>query len=271
MGRSWPAACLAAALLVAVLGAAAAATTGDGSSSDPTDSATGYLDAVVSGNQATAWALCYPAIGATLKSGRIDWGDDTTENVGIGAPNLLHAYVYGGSYTIALTCTDSAGHSFTDEATIVAEGPARPVAAGGKQGVEAGKAVLLGRRRKTHGCKLGPAPDRGCSPGAYAENLTGAVICDQSFSPARLASVPASLRLAVAKAYGVQGRAVSLRHVVPVALGGANTLANLFPQRASAAARRARAKLEGELRGKVCSGAVGLRAAQRQLARNWKL
>ena len=33
--------------------------------------------------------------------------------------------------------------------------------------VDVGKTILLASRTKTSGCKLGPLPDRRCSPGAY--------------------------------------------------------------------------------------------------------
>ena len=47
--------------------------------------------------------------------------------------------------------------------------------------VDVGTTVLLKKRTKTSGCKLGPNPDRRCSPGAYYSKLTKAVICSSSF------------------------------------------------------------------------------------------
>src|SRR5206468_10918902 len=47
--------------------------------------------------------------------------------------------------------------------------------------VNVGVTVLLAKRTKTAGCKLGANPDRRCSPGAYYSKLTKAVICSSTF------------------------------------------------------------------------------------------
>jgi hypothetical protein len=255
-------------VLAALLLAAAPAL---GDDSDPTDTASGYLDAVAEGSQVTAWTLCYPAADATLTLGRIDWGDDTTQDVGDGTADLTHTYTFGGAYTITLTCRDSSGNQFSDDAALVVDGPTESAAPSAEPTAVAGRTVPLARRIRTSGCTLGPGPDRRCSPGAYSAGLTRAAICARSFDPAALSSIPAALRRAVGQAYGVTGvaaRTVAIDYVLPVALGGATGVANLFPRAPfAAAAARARAQFVTTLRQKVCAGTTTLRAAQRQLAR----
>jgi hypothetical protein len=254
-------------VLAALLVAAAPAL---GDDSDPADTATGYLDVVADGSEVTAWTLCYPATDAALTFGRIDWGDDTTQDVGDSTADLTHTYTFGGAYTITLTCRDSGGHQFSDDVALLVDGPIEAVSPA-VDATAAGRTVPLAHRTRTSGCTLGPGPDRRCSPGAYAATLTRAAICARSFDPAALSSIPAALRRTVAQAYGATGpavRTVAIDYVVPVALGGATGAANLFARAPfAAAAARARAQLVASLRQKVCAGATTLRAAQRQLAR----
>ena len=66
---------------------------------------------------------------------------------------------------------------------------------GGK--INVGRTVLLRKRTKTSGCKLGANPDRRCSPGAYYSKLTKAVICSTSFRTSSIRNVPQSEKYAV--------------------------------------------------------------------------
>jgi len=147
---------------------------------------------------------------------------------------------------------------------------------GSARKVNVGRTVLLGRRTKTSGCKLGPNPDRRCSPGAYYSKLPKAVICSASFRTSSIRNVPQSEKYAVEAEYGMvqklYGRTLEIDHIVSLELGGSNDIANLFPERASPApGYKVKDKLENKLHSLVCSGQKSLRSAQREIATNWQL
>lgn len=133
-----------------------------------------------------------------------------------------------------------------------------------------GRTVLLGRRVRTHGCRLGALPDRRCSPGAYASGLTTAMLCSARFHTSTIRDVPESEKHAVEIEYGLApaayGRTLEIDHIVPLELGGSNAIANLYPERGY----HPKDRLENRLHALVCSGAMQLRAAQRAIGRNWR-
>jgi hypothetical protein len=68
------------------------------------------------------------------------------------------------------------------------------------------------------------------------------------------------------------GRTIEIDHIIPLELGGSNDIANLFPEPGSGAANyHFKDELENRLHDLVCSGAVPLRTAQQEIARNWTL
>jgi hypothetical protein len=138
-----------------------------------------------------------------------------------------------------------------------------------------GRTVLLGRRTKTSGCRRGDLPDRRCSPGAYYSKLSKAVICSPGFSTSTIRDVPQSEKFAVEREYGkaatYYGRSVEIDHIVPLELGGSNSIANLYFEPGSGKANyHAKDKLENKLHDMVCNGSISLRRAQQQIASNWK-
>jgi hypothetical protein len=138
-----------------------------------------------------------------------------------------------------------------------------------------GQTVLLGRRTRTRGCRRGELPDRRCSPGAYYSKLTRAVICSPSFHTGAIRDVPQSEKFAVEREYGkaaiYYGRSVEIDHIVPLELGGSNSIANLYFEPGSGrASYHAKDRLENKLNDMVCSGSITLRKAQKQIASNWK-
>ncbi len=141
--------------------------------------------------------------------------------------------------------------------------------------VAAGGTVLLAPRTKAARCKLGPSPDRACSPGAYSSGLTTAVICSPSFRTSTIRNVPQSEKFAVEREYGLApayyGRSLEIDHIVSLELGGSNDIANLFPERANAdPGYHVKDRLENRLHDLVCSGAIALRTAQERIASNWQ-
>jgi hypothetical protein len=154
-------------------------------------------------------------------------------------------------------------------------GVAEWLTGGGTAAVSVGATVLLGRRTRTSGCRVGAEPDRRCSPGAYYSRLTAAVLCSPGFRTSSIRDVPQSEKFAVEREYGLApgfyGRTLEIDHVVPLELGGSNDAANLFPERLDARpGYRVKDRLENRVHDLVCAGSMGLRAAQRQMAVDWE-
>ena len=137
------------------------------------------------------------------------------------------------------------------------------------------RTVLLAPRTRTQSCRRGPKPDRRCSPGAYYSGLTPGVICSSGFRTSAVRNVPQSEKFAVEREYGMApayyGRSMEIDHIVSLELGGSNDVANLFPEPGSGPANyHVKDRLENRLHDLVCSGAIGLRVAQRGIARDWE-
>ncbi len=146
---------------------------------------------------------------------------------------------------------------------------------GSTQTVPLGETILLKTRTKTSGCKLGPNPDRRCSPGAYYSKITKAVICSASFRTSSIRNVPQSEKYEVEDEYGMAqklyGSSLEIDHIISLELGGSNDIANLFPERASPApGYRVKDKLENKLHSLVCSGSMTLRSVRIGIASNWQ-
>lgn len=135
--------------------------------------------------------------------------------------------------------------------------------------------MLFGSLSKHAGCRRNALPDRRCSPGAYYGGLTSSVICSASFRTSMIRDVPQSEKYDVEREYGMAarlyGRTIEIDHIVPLELGGANDIANLYPEPGSGAASyHEKDKLENRLHALVCAGAMTLSAARRDIATNWE-
>jgi|CZKU01.1.fsa_nt_gi hypothetical protein len=125
---------------------------------------------------------------------------------------------------------------------------------------------------KEAGCVArGPLPDPTCTPGAVMTTDL-AVICGQSTQPRR--NVPASVHREAFTDYGYaypQARgAFEVDHLIPLELGGDNIIANLWPEPAEPhPGFHEKDRVENYLHRQVCSGAMSLADAQRQIATDW--
>jgi len=86
--------------------------------------------------------------------------------------------------------------------------------------------------------------------------------------------VPAALRRRVFALYGMPGvdpNSYEVDYLITPALGGADDIGNLWPQSYSATVWNARVKdaLEDRLHELVCSGAIDLPTAQREISMDW--
>jgi hypothetical protein len=126
----------------------------------------------------------------------------------------------------------------------------------------------------------GGLPDPACTPGEADPRVTQdnlhATICRRGYTasvrPPR--EVTHRIKIRLTKAYGIGSMPfsqVELDHLIPLSLGGASTDANLWPElrngphnvddKDAVAVRLNRA---------VCSGRLGLAAAQHAISTNWE-
>ena len=131
-------------------------------------------------------------------------------------------------------------------------------------------ALLLAASALPASAQDAPAlPDPIMTPG---EVMTGDldVVCHQRTRERR--RVPTSRCDAVFRAYSIPDTPLArysyeCDHLVPLALGGSNTAANLWPQPNVEAARKD--LLEVEMQRLVCAGTLPLPEAQRKIADDW--
>lgn len=127
---------------------------------------------------------------------------------------------------------------------------------------------------KHTGCSVnGALPDPACTPGAVFADATPAEVCVPGYTK-EVRSVSIKLKRQVYAAYGIAypppSGTYELDHLVPLALGGDNSAANLFPEaRDPAPGFKEKDIVEVYLYGELCAGRIQLAAAQAQIARNW--
>lgn len=182
----------------------------------------------------------------------------------------VRAGVVAGALVLTLACSVSAaGAAVPPGATSTSMIPL----------IDVGATVLLTKKTKSSGCALGVLSDRRCSPGAYSSKLTKAVICSPSFRTDPIRNVPDSEKHQVEIEYGLEpkpyGSTLEIDHIVSLELGGSNDPANLYPEQATfpgnAPGYHVKDVLENAAHKAVCAGKIGLRTAQREIARNWQL
>jgi Protein of unknown function (DUF3761) len=142
--------------------------------------------------------------------------------------------------------------------------------------VQTGRIVLFGRRSRTSGCTRSALPDRRCSPGGYYSPLTKPVICNPSFHTGAIRDVPQSEKFAVEREYSkpatYYGYTVEIDHIVPLELGGSNSIANLFFEPGRGKNNyHAKDQVEDRAKAWVCEGRISLAAARRGFATNWEV
>ncbi len=113
-------------------------------------------------------------------------------------------------------------------------------------------------------------PDARLTPGAI-RSVTRADVCTPG-AATQARRVSATTRQAAFKRYGIapSSSLYELDHLIPLELGGSNTLANLWPQ-AYAGSPNAHDKdrAENKLHALVCKGTITLAEAQQAIASDW--
>jgi len=125
----------------------------------------------------------------------------------------------------------------------------------------------------------GDLPDKVLTPGKADPHLTEKVICAEDFKTGEYRNVSSALKTRVYREYGVEPykgycsgeEGCEVDHLIPIYVGGANDITNLWPQPYEGQPWNARMKdrLEVKLHNLVCDGTLTLDQAQREISTNW--
>jgi hypothetical protein len=119
-------------------------------------------------------------------------------------------------------------------------------------------------------CAAG-SPTRSARPARPSASRLGR--CATAATPSEPATCLNSLKDKVYARYGITTHTAAtyeVDHLIPLELGGSNSIKNLFPEAASPRPGfHEKDKLENRLHSLVCGGKMKLRTAQRQIAKNW--
>lgn len=132
----------------------------------------------------------------------------------------------------------------------------------------------LNERTKTSNCVVNNGlPDPQCTPGAVFLNATKEQVCVHGYTKT-VRAVSVSLKKKVYREYGVPYPppfgSYEADHFIPLALGGNNDIANLFPEAAEPRPGfREKDLVESYLYEQVCLENISLTSAQRAISHNW--
>lgn len=136
-----------------------------------------------------------------------------------------------------------------------------------------GQPVFIHPRTKTTKCKVrGPLPDPACTPGAYYPGAVTKVICVSGYT-SKVRHVTEATKRKVYAEYGITSHysgQYEVDHLIPLELGGSNSIANLFPESASPTPGfHQKDKLENQAHAHACDTSGTLRHLQRSMATDW--
>jgi hypothetical protein len=129
-------------------------------------------------------------------------------------------------------------------------------------------------RTKSSGCVIANAlPDPACSPGAIFPDATLEEICISGYTKT-VRNVSTKTKKLVFAEYDIlypqPHGTYEVDHIIPLAIGGSNDIANLFPEpRDPYPGFKEKDVVEIYLREEVCEGRADLHAAQEHIAHDW--
>lgn len=126
---------------------------------------------------------------------------------------------------------------------------------------------------KSAGCvAVNDLPDPICTPGSVLATATKDQICVSGYS-GTVRNVPVSEKDSVYAEYGITQHSsgeYEVDHLISLELGGSNDIANLWPEAATPTPGfHQKDAFENKLHADVCSGAISLSDAQKEIATNW--
>ena len=134
--------------------------------------------------------------------------------------------------------------------------------------------LTLQERTKEENCEpRGFLPDPECTPGAIFEKATLEEICTSGYTK-KVRNVSTKTRKKVYAMYNIHypvpTGSYELDHFIPLALGGNNDIANLFPESAKPSPGfKEKDVVEVYLYQEVCAKRIDLSAAQSQIVKDW--
>lgn len=131
----------------------------------------------------------------------------------------------------------------------------------------------LGKRTKTSGCVSSNAlPDPACTPGGVFASATTQQICTIGYT-SQVRNVSSAVKSQVYSEYGIASHEpgqYEVDHLIPLELGGSNSIANLWPEPASPSPGfHEKDQVEDYLHQQVCDGKISLPEAQARIAHDW--
>jgi hypothetical protein len=140
------------------------------------------------------------------------------------------------------------------------------------QRVGASRTLQPGRTKGSHCVLRGSLPDRRCTPGAVFPKATTSLICVSGYTR-QVRNVPQSLKDTVLAEYRItdySAAAYEIDHLVPLELGGSNSISNLFPEPAQPAPGfHQKDRTENAMHRQVCRNGHDLGDAQSGIAEDW--
>src|ERR1700731_5318154 len=115
-------------------------------------------------------------------------------------------------------------------------------------------------------------PDANMTPGDTFD-VTAPDICTHGYAR-KVRDVPAKMKREVYREYGIISHGpgdYEIDHLIPLELGGSNSIKNLWPEshRTSPWNAQVKDRLEDKLHALVCSGQLDLKTAQQAIAADW--
>ena len=136
-----------------------------------------------------------------------------------------------------------------------------------------GPPVALGKRTRGSNCELrGALPDPRCTPGSVFRDASPKLFCKSGYTKL-VRHVTDTTKHEVYAEYGITSHApgqYEVDHLVPLELGGSNSIANLFPEAARPRPGfRDKDRLENDTHDRACVGTNSYRSMQKRIASDW--